>query len=354
MVCAATYLPAQSQEVSEGWKPPEDGFDWIKLESGEWLKGEIRSMYNDSLEFDSDNLDLLTIDWADIHYLRSAEESSINVEGIGPVTGKLQIDEQTVTITGEGESQNFSRFNLVSLSPSADREIDFWSIDLTFSLNARQGNTDQIDYTSRFSAKRRTARSRVTVDYIGNISKTDAGTGEFVETINNNRITAGWDIYATRYFYYTPLFAEYYRDPFQNIDQRVTAGFGIGYSIVDTPKIEWNVKGGPAYVDIQYISVQAGQDRKVNGGALVLATDYTNELSSYLDFSFKYHLTSASSDLGGYTHNMIASLETELTSRLDFDVSLTWDRISQPTADIDGNKPEPDDYRLMLGLSWSL
>jgi hypothetical protein len=28
--------------------------------------GEIKSMYNDNLEFDSDNLDLQSIDWEDV------------------------------------------------------------------------------------------------------------------------------------------------------------------------------------------------------------------------------------------------------------------------------------------------
>jgi putative salt-induced outer membrane protein YdiY len=353
-ICALTYLPVHAKEGVDDWRPPEDGFDWIKLESGEWLKGEVKSMYNDTLEFDSDNLDLQKIDWADVLYLRSAEETSINIEGIGPVTGRLLVEQDSITIDDGASPQNFDRTGLVSLSPSGDSEIDLWAVDFTLSLNIRRGNTDQVDYTSRLNAKRRTDNSRVTIDYVGNISKTDAGTGEYVETVNNNRVTAGWDIYATRYFYYTPLFAEYYRDPFQNIDQRVTVGVGIGYTIIDTSKVEWNVNGGPAYTNVQYISVEAGQDREVDGAALVLATDYSNELSSYLDFSFGYHVTSASSELGGYSHHMIASLQTELTSSLDFDVSLMWDRVGEPTADADGNKPEPDDYRMMLGLSWSL
>lgn len=40
-------------------------YDWIKLKSNEWLKGDIVSMYEDKLEFDSDELDLQVIDWED-------------------------------------------------------------------------------------------------------------------------------------------------------------------------------------------------------------------------------------------------------------------------------------------------
>jgi hypothetical protein len=347
-----TFLCAD--EVITEWRPPEDGFDWVQLKHKEWLMGEIKSMYKDSLEFDSDNLDLQNIDWADVTYLRSAGESSINIEDVGEITGVLEISGDTIKLIDGDDVTEFNRARLVSLTPAGDREFDLWAVDLTLSLNIRSGNTEQIDYTTRFSAKRRTAGSRVVANYVGSISKTDAGTGTLVETINNQRVTIGWDIYATRNFFYSPFFGEYYRDPFQNIDQRLTAGVGIGYTIMDTGKIEWNVSGGPAYQSVKYISVEAGQDDSVSGGALVLGTDYDQEINSMLDFIFNYNLTAASAELGGYTHHMLASIETEITGSLDFDVSFMWDRVGQPTADAAGNSPTPDDYRLMVGINWSL
>jgi hypothetical protein len=347
-----TFLCAEEAVVE--WRPPEDGFDWVQLKNKEWLMGEIKSMYKDSLEFDSDNLDLQNIDWADVTYLRSAGESSINIEDVGEITGVLEITGDTIKLIDGEDVKEFNRARLISLTPAGDREFDLWAVDLTLSLNIRSGNTEQIDYTTRFSAKRRTAGSRVAADYVGSISKTDAGTGTLVETINNQRVSIGWDIYATRNFFYSPFFGEYYRDPFQNIDQRLTAGIGIGYTIMDTGKIEWNVSGGPAYQSVKYISVEAGQDASVTGGALVLGTDYDHEINSMLDFIFNYNLTSASAELGGYTHHMLASIETEITGSLDFDVSLMWDRVGQPTADAAGNSPTPDDYRLMVGINWSL
>ena len=58
VMVTATSLPARSAE----WEPPPpmpDKFDWVQLKSGEWLKGEIKVMYEDSLEFDSEELELL-------------------------------------------------------------------------------------------------------------------------------------------------------------------------------------------------------------------------------------------------------------------------------------------------------
>jgi hypothetical protein len=58
---------------SPSWVPPSaqpGKFDWIQLTSGEWLKGDIKVLYNDKLEFDSDKLDLLELDWEDVKQVR--------------------------------------------------------------------------------------------------------------------------------------------------------------------------------------------------------------------------------------------------------------------------------------------
>ncbi|MFV9616339.1 MAG: DUF481 domain-containing protein [Gammaproteobacteria bacterium] len=350
---AAEAAAAADDASSKPWLPAAKEFDWVQLTSGEWLKGEIKSMYNKSLEFDSDKLDLLNIDWEDVKYLKSYRPSNVNIENSEPLTGSLQISDDKVTITDGENVQEFNRFDLISLTPAGEREADLWAIKFTLGLNVRSGNTDQLDYNSKFNAKRRTARSRVLIDYIGNISKTGNEDGVLTETINNNRLSVSDSIYATRYFFYTPIFAEYYRDPFKNIDQRTTAGIGLGYTIFDNGKYEWNVNGGPAFVSTKYLSVQPGEDQKIEVGAVVLATDFDAELSSALDFIFKYNIQAKEAEAGGYTHHMIATFESEITGRLDFDISMIWDRTSQPATDADGNTPEPDDYRLTVGVTYT-
>ncbi len=127
----------------------------------------------------------------------------------------------------------------------------------------------------------------------------------------------------------------------------------MGYTLYDTSKFEWNIAGGPAVLSTRYFSVQPGEEINVTTGAVTLGTDLDVELSNTLDFIFKYNLQASKKQAGGFTHHMIATLESELTGRLDLDVSFVWDRISQPTVDEKGNVPKPDDYRLMLGISYS-
>ncbi len=350
---AETDEAAKDEESSKPWLPAAKEFDWVQLTSGEWLKGEIKSMYNDNLEFDSDKLDLLEIDWEDVKYLKSYRPSNVNIEDHEPLTGSLQVSGDKITITDGENVQEFDRFDLISLTPSGDREVDLWSIKFTLGLNVKSGNTDQIDYNSKFNANRRTARSRFVLDYIGNISKTGNETGDLIETVNNHRINASSNRYVTRNFFFTPLFAEYYHDPFKNIDQGITVGIGLGYTIFDTGRFEWNVNGGPAYLSTKFTSVLPGEEQKVEAGALVFATDFDAELTSALDFIFKYKIQASKPEAGGYTHHIIATFENEITGSLDFDVSMIWDRISEPATDADGITPEPDDYRLTVGVTYT-
>jgi hypothetical protein len=75
------------------FKPdPSDGFDWVELISGEWLKGEIVTMHSDTLTFDSDVLDLLTIDWEDVRQVVTDNTQTVRTEAREQFSGALRVD----------------------------------------------------------------------------------------------------------------------------------------------------------------------------------------------------------------------------------------------------------------------
>ena len=347
----------KAKDKPKAWVPAAIDFDWVQLTSNEWLKGEIKGMYKDNLEFDSDKLDLLEIDWDDVKVLRGHKISSVNIEEVGATHGKLEITGDVVQVISEYGTEEYDRSNLISFAPGGEREVDLWSAKVTLSLDFKQGNTDQLDYTAKATVKRRASRTRFVLDYIGNISKTDggtdSGTDHLVETVNNHRINANFDYYKTRYFFYTPVFAELFSDPFSNIDLRVQVGSGIGYTVIDDGVSELSFSGGPAYVKTSFVSVLPGESESESTPALVLRTNYDTALTSTIDFIAIYNIQYGNEESGGYTHHVIATLETELTSKLDIDISFIWDRIDNPTADADGNVPVSDDYRMTLGLTYT-
>ena len=81
----AKTAPPEARSTKAGptvapWKPPvpgSDKFDWVQLKSGEWLKGEIQVMRKESLEFESDELDTLNLDWDDVLEVRSPRNMTV-------------------------------------------------------------------------------------------------------------------------------------------------------------------------------------------------------------------------------------------------------------------------------------
>ncbi len=341
--------PALADDGQTGWHPPPpmpDDFDWIQLTSGEWLKGEIIALYNDKLEFDSKELDLLTLDWEDVKEVRSAGTMQVGLLDNIVAIGQLFVDGGAVRVMGQ-EDQTFDRSRVLTLTAGEPKEINYWSGKLTLGANVRQGNSEQTEFSSKASFKRRTPKTRVNFDYLGNFNRTGG-----VVTADNQRVTVGWNRYISKRFFWSPVAGEFYTDPFQNISTRWTLGAGLGYQIMTTKKIDWELNGGVSYQTTTFDDVLEGETDSADTPALVIGTIYDHELSKAIDFVFDYRFLIVNQESGTYTHHLVTGLEFEITSLLDFDVTFVWDRIQDPRADSDGILPEQDDFRMTFGLGF--
>lgn len=347
-----TLLVAQASsgdQSAEAWKkalPPAVEFDWVQTTSGEWLKGELKVMYSEQLQFDSDQFDLQVIDWADVAQLRGHGEKRLSIDTPeGPITviGVTTVTEDKVIVKTNDGIREFERGKLISITPGAMSELDNWSFKVMFGMTFQRGNTDQTDFAAKINIKRRTPENRFALDYLGSYSK---NSGQ--ETANNHRVNTYFDLFLAKKYFVRPIFAEYYRDPFQNLNYRVTVGAGGGYTIIDTPKTSWDVTGGPGYRWTQYQSVPAGQSQNVSTPALVAGTTYDTDLTKTLEFIGSYDLSIVNEESGTYTHHAIATFSVSLTSTLDFDVSFVWDRTENPQVRADGTVPDKDDFQLLV------
>jgi len=325
--------------------PPPDKFDWIQLTSGEWLKGELKRIYQKKVEFDSDKLDLQEFDFKDVKLIRCHRLQSVRFDGDIEVVGMLKVIDDKVIITVGQEEKEFERHQVVAIAPGTSKERDLWSGKVTLGLNIRQGNSDLVEYSSLANIKRRTSRSRFILDYIGSINRTEG-----IETANSQRVNGQYDVFKTRKYFWRPVFGEYFRDPFQNIAHRITLGTGLGYHLINTSKTKWDVTAGAAFQYSQSESVEAGQASDNRTPALVAGTTYETEITEKIDFNGSYSFQIVDEEAGTFTHHAVATLETELTKILDFDITFIWDRIRNPRPESDGTVPKQDDFRLLFGL----
>ncbi|MBO2674794.1 DUF481 domain-containing protein [Shewanella algae] len=321
--------------------PDDKHKDWIQLKSYEMLKGKLKHLYDGKLEFKSDKLKTLTLDWKDIRQLRTAGVVSIGFSDLSSRSGQLTL------INGEAflDGENFDKKQLLTIIAGNEQETNYWSAKISLGANLKKGNNQQTDFNTQINARRRTTQSRLDLSYLGSYSRADGK-----ESSNNHRLNGNFDWFISERFFLRPIFAEVYRDPFQNISYQVTLGSGLGYSILDTSKTEWNVSAGPAYAYTQFDNVAVGERSSEQGEALLLETLFETEISEEIDFRSLYRVIYTNEDKGGYNHHALVKLAIELTSILDLDLSVIWDRNNAPAANMNNVTPDPNDYQFIIGV----
>ena len=349
--------PDTSQVDASAWDdfaPPRDEeFDWVQLTSDEWLKGEIISLFNYALRFDSDELGIMDIDWEDIKQIRSAGIKSMLVDsrqaGEEPyiARGRLHVKTDNAVIVDGDNVVVVGRNQLVSIASGTEKESDYWGGNLDFGANIKKGNTDTVDTNLALYIARRTAASRFIIDYRGNFSKASG-----IETSNNHRANSYYDKFFSRRFFWRTVSVEYYRDTFKNIDQQYSIGTLAGYQVIRNTRTEWEVGGGPGYFYKRSVSTTAGEDPKNTSPFFQLGTRLDVELTSWLDYLLQFRMQFVDSESGGYNHHFLTTLSSDLVGDLDLDVSLIWDRIAKPQTEADGTVPKKDDYQIIVAISY--
>jgi len=329
----------------EDLTPTANNFDWVRTRSGEWFKGTIEALYDYKLEFDSEEMGLHTFDFEDITHIKSNQTLSVNIEGLAIFNGIVRLKHDKINIIQGDKEFIFKRSQIVSLAPDNGLEREYWSGKISISLDKRSGNKEQFDYTATATIKRRTSKTRLVLDYLGRISEVND-----VKTAQDHRINEKFDIYLSRSFFWTPFFSEFYTDKFQNIKTQYTAGIGAGYSPYHTKKVELDLTAGPAFLYTKHETVQAGQEKEIYSPAAEFRLILDIDISERSDFKYNYLITLTDKNSGQYSHHMIATLENEITTWLDFDISAIWDYIAIPERTASGELPSNDDYQVLVGL----
>ncbi len=346
-----------AEDDKSKWQKPtpvfKQDFDWIKLTSDEWLKGDIVSMYDEKLEFDSDELDMQTIDLEDVAELRSKAWQSIRMFDGTIAEGYLVLKDGQLSLVKNGVTTNYEFRNLLSIASSGKNERDLWDGYVNLGINLREGNTAQFDYTFSAGMQRRSSSSRFKADYTSDYSSyEDQDTEASTVTADRERLTSSYDWFFNPKIYFRAADFEYMADDFLNIDYRVHYGIALGYHIIDTSRTSWDINLGPSYQKTKFIDVGTDDSDSENSLGVTLGTDFTFEVTSDIDYDASYSVQVIDEKSGGNIHHFQTGLEIDLTN--DFDLELTFyaDRTENPKEDSAGNTPEKNDYRLVVSFGY--
>ena len=324
-------------------------FDWLKLTSDEWLKGDIIFMYDDELEFDSDKFGRKSFDWEDVGELRSRFDQQIRLADGSIVQGFLIVKEGKLTIISDGTEQHFPLSDLLSITSAADKRRELWDTKVSLGVDISQGNTNQIDYILTAEIQRRTPVNRLKADFTFNYSESSDDDSTNV-TANSRKFDTYFDWLYSAKMFFRVIEYENYSDLQQNIKERNSIGTSLGYHAIKTKRIEWDLTVGPSYLETQYTSEAGGDTEK--SSAVSISTLFEYQINSKTDLTLDYQVQFVSEKSGDRTHNLKTGIEFEFSDNLDIDILLYLDRISTPIESSIGVTPEKNDYRLTLSVGY--
>lgn len=347
-----TAMAASAQELQEGdvcapyWLTGSIDYDWVQLTSGEWLKGELTSLYNEVLSFDSDNLEELEIDWEDVEILRSRKPMAVLLNDGREYIGDIVFNQGALFVNGTRYDVMQHEQRILSIAHINKSLLSAWEGEIGASTNIRHGNSEQTNIMLRFNLERRSVRTRFLLDAMASEGEVDA---ELVE--KNERVDASMDWFISSRWFIRPIQVAYYSDPFQNIETRVNYTAAVGYYLIDSNRTDWDIYLGPGYQLTKYDTVQAGEDRHKETPVTALGTLFSIDISDDIEFEARYRALIMDSEFGGSSHHLDLGLSIDLLASLDLDVNYIFDYTEDPIPNQEGLVPERRDSELVVGVS---
>jgi len=330
-----------------------DTFDWVQMVSGEWVKGNIDRMRDDTLEFDSDKLDMLYLDFADVALVHSPQVNTYVFDDRVSATGRAVITaEQVIVETKDEGTKVFPRSELESIV-EGERERDWWSMKLRFGLTLNRGNTDQLTYDIKFNTKREDRMTLLDLNYNGTFGRTDG-----VQNVQRHLGEFLFNVFLGSRWWVTPAFGQLFNDRFQNIRFRATPAAGAGVHIIDKPNVAWDFQTGVGYQYLRYddISMTPDTENPQHDAFIPLYTYWDFDITGDIDLTLSWLTNLVVTSIGNTNHTGKADLSIELTSAIDLDIAFLFLRTEDPAPPADPTDPpiEKNDYQLVVGVSLEL
>jgi len=323
-----------------------DSYDWLRLTSGEWLKGKVHWMREKDIEFDSDKLDLLTFSWSKVSQLHSPRINTYVFEGRIDVAGRAVVTKEQVIIETADGVVTYPREALLTILEGAERERNWWSTKLGVGLSANAGNTNQGQLNIHWDLVRADPRTRSAISYDGTF-----GYSNREQNVNRHLGEAGVIFYYSKRLFFSPAGAQFLNDRFQNLKLRATPGAGVGVHVFDTKKVEWDLGGALGYQYTRFLSTAAGVENPQNDGFISFHTyadfDFTDDVELKIDWLTNVVYT----QIGLTNHIGSAIFSVEITDIFDLETTFKFFRTERPPPRADGTVPKRNDYQLIVSLA---
>jgi hypothetical protein len=312
--------------------------DKVYLKNGDVISGDIKAIWDDELIVEPEYSDEFSVEMEYVDYIEGKKIFTIEFNDghkiQAEMLGKAEDGKQLILVNGRQQS-----ILLSDLAELEEPEEYFdWEYNLGFNIDFNKGNTNSESYVLKSDGLVKLGDHR----HIANVSFEREDTEE-IKTKNKDRAN-----YSYNWSFNDPWFLGlnigYERDPIKELTYRYTLTPGVGYEIWDD---SW-----------RFFTIQIGsgfQEDKVAGEinhsqTAVWLVRFNHDVNGGdVNFFHNHSLFESLSDRTNTVFNSTTGIKSELTSDLDMNISLDYDKESNPS---DGASKE--DLRLLIGVSLSL
>jgi len=327
-----------------------DEYDWVRLASGEWLRGNLERMRDGSMEFDSSELKLLTYDWKKVQEMHSPKPNSYNFTDGTDLVGPAMINEEFVVVQTVDGLMTRPRAELQAIIEHTRRERNYWSTVLRMGLTANAGNTENLTFNAFWQLVREDTLTRAAISYDGTF-----GTASRAEVANRHLAGGDVDIFVHPIIYVKALTGQLLYDKFQNIRLRATPAAGVGFHLITTYVVNWDLEFAPAgYQYLSLLDPAAAVENPQSDGYMMFRMfadlDFTDDIQLLLEWRTNLVYTT----IGNTNHVGNLDFSLRVTTLLYLDTSFLYLRTEEPFPRSDGTVPKQNDYQVVFGISLRL
>jgi len=335
---AAVNTPARAQTA-----------DTVVLRSGNPVIGEVKYLTRGNLSFDTNEMDVVKIDWDDIAFIVSGQFLEIQTAGLQEYYGSLAAgpDTATVVIVGSARTDTLALHDIVRIRPF---DLGFFArtsgyVDLGTNI-ARANRLRSILLKGQFNYRGPKWGFNVFSDFY---RQTQESTDDLGQTFDQSTSRSSASLRGDRFIgarWALSASGELAQNEELSLDGRLLAVLGGQFQIIRNQGIEFWVGAGGTLNDEQF----EGQPRNTSGEILLAAGFDAFDIGDLDVFSTLSTYSNPSGD-GRIRVEFDGRLAWEIFS--DFNVGLTI------TERFDSSPPSPDaanrdyQYSFTLGWSWS-
>ena len=324
-----------------------DEKDWVRLASGEWLRGNIERMRDGSMEFNSDEIKLITYDWKKVRELHSPRANTYNFTDATDLVGPAMINEDFVVVQTVDGIVTRPRVELQAIIEHTRRERNYWSTVLRLGLTANAGNTENLTFNAFWQLVREDTLTRAAITYDGTF-----GTASRAEVANRHLAGGDVDIFVHPIIYVKALTGQLLYDKFQNIRLRATPATGVGFHLITTYVVNWDLEFAPlGYQYLSLIDPATAVENPQNDAYMMFRMfadiDFNDDIQLLLDWRTNLVYTT----IGNTNHVGSLDFTVRVTTLLHLNTSFLYLRTEQPFPRSDGTIPKQNDYQIVFGIS---